>query len=174
MSIVVWNYRNVWKLTRMRKQCIPGLPFPPWRPDNEARVTYSAQSSDEVVPTHFCKCCYAALQQVIPAKRKSHTYNHGLAIIDWQLHTKSTYIVRVFIYLWYAWNIVHRTLKVIRQQVSHYAILVLKVDAGKEYQDTVQNSFNFSTITLPSIGYWMSKGFSYTQEVTHGKVSHLW
>lgn len=58
-------------------------------------ITGIAESSVEVFPTHFCKCCYATMQQITSAQRKSHVYNHSLTLFDWQPHMDSNCMVRV-------------------------------------------------------------------------------
>ena len=43
-------------------------------------------STSSTVPSHFCKCCYATMQQILVAKEKGHTYNHSVILYDWQPH----------------------------------------------------------------------------------------
>ena len=41
-----------------------------------------------VVPSHFCKRCFAIMRQIISAQEKGHTYDHSVTLFSWQPHTK--------------------------------------------------------------------------------------
>ena len=50
-------------------------------------IDSKSESCVDVYPSHFCKCCFATLQQIESTKKQTHIYNHGITVCEWQKHT---------------------------------------------------------------------------------------